>query len=329
MQKSFQVVGIGNAIIDIFSFVDDNFLEKNKIPKGVMSLVNPNQAKKLLNQIVVSKKVAGGSAANTIVGLSQLGFNTSYIGKVCDDTLGNFFSNEMKINDVKFDQLNNFKSKDLLTGHCIVLVTPDGERTMNTHLGVTENLSQDDLDIKILKNCEWAYLEGYRFDGIDSQKAFQIAIENVKLGGGNVALSLSDPFCVERHKRKFEDIINNGVDLVFCNEKELISLTCEKNLNSALRKSLEFPSKFICTVAEKGVFINVEGSWINIPTKSVDIKDTTGAGDLFATGFLYCYLTGQNEELSSSFANKCAGEVIQILGCRLDKKKLTNLIRGK
>tara|TARA_A100001015_G_scaffold321345_1_gene451620 strand:+ start:2946 stop:3929 length:984 start_codon:yes stop_codon:yes gene_type:complete len=327
MRKSFHVIGIGNAIIDILSYVDDTFLKKNLITKGVMNLVSSDQAEKLLKQISISKKVAGGSAANTIVGLSQLGFNTSYIGKVCDDKFGNFFSNEMKSNNVKFEYFNKSNSNTLTTGLCIVLVTPDGERTMNTHLGVTEYLSKEDLDINDLQSCEWLYLEGYRFDGKDSQIAFNIAIDHVKYGGGKVALSLSDPFCVERHRSKFLNIIKNGVDLIFCNEKELISLTGEKELNSALLKSSNYNSKVICTVAERGVFINNRGSWINIPTKNVKIKDTTGAGDLFATGFLYGLLTGSQDELCSAFANKCAGEVIKILGCRLEKKKLINLLQ--
>ena len=326
MSKSFQVVGIGNAIIDILSYVDDSFLEKNYIKKGVMNLISSDRAKKLLQSISISKKVAGGSAANTIVGLSQLGIKTCYTGKVCDDQFGIFFSNEMKSNNVKFECIDELNSKNLFTGHCIVLVTPDGERTMNTYLGITEFLTKDDLDIYSLKNSEWVYLEGYRFDGIDSQLAFKLAIDHTKYGDGKVALSLSDPFCVERHRSKFIDIINNGVDLIFCNEKELISLTEEKELSSALRKSSAYNCKVICTVAERGVFIKSEGSWINIPTKNIKIKDTTGAGDLFATGFLYGLLTGNQDKLSCVYANKCAAEVIQILGCRLGKDKLSKIL---
>ncbi|MFL2812831.1 MAG: adenosine kinase [Paracoccaceae bacterium] len=326
MTKSFQVVGIGNAIIDILAYVSDEFLAKNQIKKGVMNLINSERSKELFRQISVTKKIAGGSAANTIVGLSQLGIKTSYIGKVYDDEFGKFFTDDLNSNNVEYGVSDKFDSSNFSTGHCIVLVTPDGERTMNTYLGVTEFLSKDDLNLNILQNSGWLYLEGYRYDGVDSQKAFEIAIDHSKKGGGKVALSLSDPFCVKRHRAKFIKIINNGVDLVFCNEKELISLTEQTDLHAALKSSSDFPCKFICTVAERGVYIKHKGSWINISTNNVKIKDTTGAGDLFATGFLYGILSGNEDPVSCEFANKCAGEVIRILGCRLDKQHLLDLV---
>ena len=325
MTKSYKVVGIGNAIIDILAYVDDEFLKKNKIKKGVMNLISSDRSKELLKKIKISKKVAGGSAANTIVGLSQLGLDTSYIGKVNNDLLGKFFTDELNNNHVTFNNLNKIILNNLATGHCIVLVTPDGERTMNTYLGITEFLSKDDLDIDILNNSEWIYLEGYRYDGVDSQLAFELAINETKTNGGKIALSLSDPFCVDRHRKKFLDIIENGIDLIFCNEKELMSLTEELNLNSALKKCTEYSCEVVCTVAEKGVMIKKEVSWINVPTDRVKIVDTTGAGDLFATGYLYGILNGHDPERSAFFANQCAGQVIQILGCRLDSQKLSDL----
>ena len=325
MTKSYKVVGIGNAIIDILAYVDDEFLKKNKIKKGVMNLISSDRSKELLKKIKVSKKVAGGSAANTIVGLSQLGLDTSYIGKVNNDLLGKFFTDELNNNHVTYNNLNNIIFNNLATGHCIVLVTPDGERTMNTYLGITEFLSKDDLDIDILNNSEWLYLEGYRYDGVDSQLAFELAINETKKSRGKIALSLSDPFCVDRHRKKFLDIIENGIDLIFCNEKELMSLTEESNLNSALKKCTEYSCEVVCTVAEKGVMIKKEVSWINVPTDRVKIVDTTGAGDLFATGYLYGILNGHDPERSAFFANQCAGQVIQILGCRLDSQKLSDL----
>ena len=326
MTKSFQVVGIGNAIIDILAYVSDDFLVKNQIKKGVMNLINSERSNELLRKISITKKVAGGSAANTIVGLSQLGIKTSYFGKVSNDEFGKFFTDDLNSNNIEFDVSEKFDSSNLSTGHCIVLVTPDGERTMNTYLGVTEFLSKDDLNLNILQNCSWLYLEGYRYDGMDSQKAFEIAINYSKKGGGKVALSLSDPFCVQRHRTEFINIINKGVDLVFCNEKELISLTGQTDLYAALNSSSYFPCKVICTVAERGVYIKHKGSWINIPTKNVEIKDTTGAGDLFATGFLYGILSNIGDPVSCEFANKCAGEVIGTLGCRLHKEQLLDLL---
>ena len=325
MTKSYKVVGIGNAIIDILTYVDDEFLKKNNIKKGVMNLISSDRSKELLKKIKVSKKVAGGSAANTIVGLSQLGLDTSYIGKVNNDHLGEFFINELNKNHVTFKNFNKIIFNNLATGHCIVLVTPDGERTMNTYLGITEFLTKDDIHIDILNNSEWIYLEGYRYDGVDSQLAFELAINETKKSRGKIALSLSDPFCVDRHRKKFLDIIENGIDLIFCNEKELMSLTEESNLNSALKKCTEYSCEVVCTVAEKGVMIKKEVSWINVPTDRVKIVDTTGAGDLFATGYLYGILNGHDPERSAFFANQCAGQVIQILGCRLDSQKLSDL----
>ena len=328
MTKSFHVVGIGNAIIDILAYVDDDFLAKNQIEKGVMNLINYERSTELYRQIAATKKVAGGSAANTMVGLSQLGIKTSYFGKVNNDEFGKLFTDDLNLNDVEYNLSKKSDPSNLSTGHCIVLVTPDGERTMNTYLGITEFLSKDDLNLNILQNCAWLYLEGYRYDGIDSQKAFEIAIDLSKKGGGKVALSLSDPFCVQRHRKKFINIIHNGVDLVFCNEKELISLTEKTDLHAALQSSSDFPCKVICTVAERGVYIKHNGSWINISTNNVKIKDTTGAGDLFATGFLYGMLGGNEDPVSCEFANKCAGEVIRTLGCRLDKQHLLGLFQN-
>ncbi len=326
MTKSYKVVGIGNAIIDILAYVDDEFLKKNNIKKGVMNLISSDRSNELLKEIKVSKKVAGGSAANTIVGLSQLGVDTSYIGKVNNDHLGKFFTDELNKNHVTFNNFSNTIFNNLATGHCIVLVTPDGERTMNTYLGITEFLTKDDVDIDILNNSEWIYLEGYRYDGVDSQLAFELAINETKTNGGKIALSLSDPFCVERHRKKFLDIIENGIDLIFCNEKELMSLTEELNLNSALKKCAKYSCEVVCTLAEKGVMIKKDDSWINVPTDNVKIVDTTGAGDLFATGYLYGIINGHDSERSAFFANQCAGQVIQILGCRLDSQNLSNLI---
>ena len=326
MVKNFQVVGIGNAIIDIFSSVDDSFLKKIQVEKGVMNLTSNKRAKFLLSQIKLSGKVAGGSAANTIVGLSQLGIATAYIGKVCDDELGNFFSDDLIENQVVFKTKKSKVNENYCTGHCIVLITPDGERTMNTHLGVTEYLSKEDIEKKMLRDCEWLYLEGYRYDGVDSKSAFAMAINETKKSGGKIALSLSDPFCVERHRKDFIDIIKNGVDLVFCNEHELKSLTHEQNFESALRKSFDFPCDIVCTASSKGAFIQNEDSWSHIPTKQVQPYDSTGAGDLFATGFLFGLIEGVDKYDSGKLGNKFATAIIQTLGCRLSRDKMSKLI---
>ena len=325
MAKDFQVVGIGNAIVDIFAQVNESFLKSYNIKKNVMNLTSYEEAQLLLNKIEISGKVAGGSAANTIVGLSQLGVEVGYIGKVCDDNLGDFFSNDLIDNKVLFVTNKHKLSGQICTGHCVVLITPDGERTMNTYLGVTEFLTKDDLDKKLLRSCDWLYLEGYRYDGIDSKIAFSIAINETKEAGGRIAISLSDPFCVERHRKDFLDIIKDGIDLIFCNEYELISLTKQEDLDSALRKALDYNCNIVCTASLRGAFITEGSSWIHVTTNKISPHDTTGAGDLFATGFLFGIVTGRNNPDSGRLGNRFAAEVIQTIGCRLDKSKMLEL----
>jgi len=325
MPKEFQVVGIGNAIVDIFAHVNESFLKTHNIEKSVMNLTGYEKAQLLLDKIKISGKVAGGSAANTIVGLAQLGLKTGYIGKVCDDDLGHFFSNDLIGNQVSFVTQKYELSGKLCTGHCIVLITPDGERTMNTCLGVTEFLTKDDLDKKFLRNCDWLYLEGYRYDGKDSKIAFSIAISETKRAGGKIAISLSDPFCVERHRKEFLDIIKGGIDVIFCNEYELISLTEQEDLDSAMRKALDFDCNIVCTAALRGAFVTEGSSWIHIETKEIRPFDTTGAGDFFATGFIFGLVNGWDNVDSGRLGNRFASQVIQTIGCRLDKSKMLEL----
>ncbi|MFL2790697.1 MAG: adenosine kinase [Paracoccaceae bacterium] len=325
MGKNFQVVGIGNAIVDIFSKVDEGFLKVNCLDKGVMHLTSYEKAEFLLKNIKVSRKVAGGSAANTIVGLSQMGLETAYIGKVGDDEWGQFFENDLISNQVFYSTKKSIVDSKNRTGHCLVLITPDGERTMNTYLGVTEFLSKDDLDKKLLRDCDWLYLEGYRYDGLDSKAAFSIAIRETKEASGKVALSLSDPFCVDRHRKDFLNIIREGIDLIFCNEQELISLTQEKKLEPALKKALDFNCDIACTASSQGVFIRDSNSWLHIPTKEVTPDDATGAGDFFAAGFLYALINEKNKKYAGRLGNMYASEIIKNIGCRLDKEIMLNL----
>ena len=325
MAKDFQVVGIGNAIVDIFSQVDESFLKENNINKNVMTLTSYERGQFLLEQINTTKQIAGGSAANTIVGLSQLGVKTAYMGKVCTDGLGDFFASDLMNHGVLFTTHRIAESEKYCTGHCIVLITPDGERTMNTHLGVTEFLSKDDLDNKLLNGCEWLYLEGYRYDGLDSKEAFSIAVNETKAADGKIALSLSDPFCVERHRNDFLEIIKDGIDLVFCNEYELMSLSQEEDFDSALRKAIHFPCEIVCTASAKGAYVSASEGWTHIPTKEMKPYDTTGAGDLFASGFLFGLVTGKDKCQSGLLGNRYASEVIQTMGCRIDKGKMLEL----
>ena len=325
MGKDFQGVGIGNAIVDIFSRVEEGLLQENNLNKGVMHLTSCEKAESLLNQINITKKIAGGSAANTIVALSQMGLKTGYIGKVGDDELGKFFENDLISNKVSYSTKKSIADPRNRTGHCVVLITPDGERTMNTYLGVTEFLSKDDLDKKLLKGCDWLYLEGYRYDGMDSKAAFSFAINETKEAGGRIALSLSDPFCVDRHREDFLNLAKEGLDLIFCNEHELISLTREKKLDSALQKALALNCEIVCTVSSQGAFIKELNSWSHVKTEEVIPYDTTGAGDFFAAGFLYGLLNNKSKLDSGRIGNVSASEIIQHIGCRLSTEKILGL----
>ena len=325
MGKDFQVVGIGNAIVDMFSRVEEGLLHENNLNKGVMHLTSYEKAESLLSQINITKKVAGGSAANTIVALSQIGLKTGYIGKVGDDEWGEFFENDLINSKVSYATKKSIVDSRNRTGQCVVLITPDGERTMNTYLGVTEFLCKDDLDGKLLRGCDWLYLEGYRYDGMDSKAAFSFAVKETKEAGGRVALSLSDPFCVDRHREDFLNLAKEGLDLIFCNEHELISLTREKKLDSALKKALALNCEIVCTVSSQGAFIKELNSWSHVQTEKMIPYDTTGAGDFFAAGFLYGLLNNKSKLDSGRIGNVFASEIIQHIGCRLSTEKILGL----
>ena len=322
MKKKIQIVGVGNAIVDLFAQVSDDFILDNGLNLGAMNLTDAKQAEALLKKVEIKNQVAGGSAANTIVGLAQLGLSTAYFGKVCDDKFGQFFVQDLRNNAVHFRSKLEPVSRELSTGRSIILITPDGERTMNTYLGITEFFSEDDLDKELLRNSEWLYLEGYRFDGYNSRLAFTKATNIMRKACGKIALSLSDPFCIERHRTEFLELISGGLDIVFCNESELKSLTEKDNIQDALVAAANFSCKIICTAAQEGAFI-VEGKNIlHVPTKMVDQCDATGAGDLFATGFLYGVISNLDNSSCCKIGNALAAKVIQQIGCRIPSEKM-------
>ena len=254
--KKFNVLGIGNAMVDILIKCEEEFLEQKKIKKGVMQLINLNKAQTLYSQFGSQPEISGGSGANTIYGLASLGTNTSYIGKVKDDFLGNRFKSDLLKMNIHYQTKLDDKISAAETGRCIVFITPDGERSMNTYLGVTEHLHEDDIDDDCIRQSEWIYLEGYRFDGPKSIQAFSKAIAIAKKNCCKVALTLSDPFCVERHIEAFKKIIRNDVDILFCNEAELKLLYNSSNVEEAMRIGSKSVMTLACTLGEKGAVIS-------------------------------------------------------------------------
>ena len=326
MNKKFSVLGIGNAIVDILIKTNEDFLSQHNIKKGVMQLVDLERANLLYSNIGTKPEISGGSGANTIYGLASLGIATSYIGKVKDDMLGNRFRSDLLNMNVHYKTILADKISAAETGRCIVFVTPDGERSMNTYLGVTEHLHVDDIYIDDIQNSDWIYLEGYRFDGPDSELAFNRATKIAKKNSSKVALTLSDPFCVERNMEAFKKIICNDVDLLFCNEAELKLLYSTPNLDDAIQRSSNDIQMLACTLAERGAIISNKGNIISVPAIKTKVLDTTGAGDLFAAGFLYGLVKQLNLHTCGQMGNLAASEVISHLGARpeSDLKKIFN-----
>ena len=319
MKKKYQVTGIGNAMVDILCYENEEFLDENRINKGVMQLIDINRAKHLHDIIKVSKKVSGGSAANTIAGIAKLGGSTTYIGKVKDDDLGNIFVKDLREQGVIYNTPLADKIANDQTGRCTIIVTPDGERTMNTYLGVTEYLEPSDIDETQIMNSEWIYLEGYRFDGPESHEAFNKAINISKTHNGRVSLTLSDPFCVERHREAFKTLIKSNTDLLFCNEFELKALYQTEDLNAALELGTKEVDILACTAAEKGAYIMQNNEKIHVPAVPTKIVDATGAGDMFAAGFLWGLVEGCDIKICGQMGCIAAAEIISHLGARAEK----------
>lgn len=318
MTKQFQIVGIGNAMVDILARCDDAFLAEAGIEKGIMQLIDMDRAVALYDMIGPAKEASGGSAANTIAAIANLGGRTAYVGKVKDDQLGAIFAHDMRAQGAVYETTLAAKTTPQETGRCIVLVTPDGERSMSTYLGVTEFLDPSDIDPAQMAQAEWIYLEGYRFDGPESHAAFAKAIDACKSNGGKVSLTLSDPFCVERHRDAFRRMIDADVDLLFCNRAELMSMYQEPNFEDALRVAGQEVEILAVTDSENGAHVVQGGKHTHIPAQKVDIVDATGAGDAFAGAFLWAVANGHALENCARMGNLAAGEVISHIGPRAD-----------
>ena len=324
--KKYHVVAIGNAMLDVLCEVPEPFLDQEGISKGVMNLVSRERSNSILKLVKPIKETAGGSAANTISTLAKLGLKTGYIGKIADDEKGRIFKKDLIHHSIIYKTAFLDKGNSESTGKCIVLITPDKERTMNTYLGATEYLSDIDINEDLIAHSEWLYLEGYRFDGQESKKAFYKAIEIAKKNKTKIAITLSDSFCVDRHRSDFINLLNESVDLVFCNEDELKSLYEIEYVEAAQKLITDTISCVACTCAEKGAYLFHKSSMRRISTNKISVIDTTGAGDNFASGFLYGLSKNFSLEQCAALGNEIAGEVLTVYGPRIEKS-LKNFIR--
>ena len=308
-----KILGIGNAIVDVICKVDDIFISKNNLTKGTMKLIfDENKFKNLLSSLKIEKTVSGGSVANSIVGLSQLGNEVGFIGKISDDDLGNNYEEGLKKENVKY--LYSKKKESLPTGTCLILVTPDSERTMCTYLGTAGKINENDITVDTIKNSELIFLEGYLWDEGEPMKAFIKAIDNAN----KVAMSLSDKFCVDRHKAKFYDLVKNKLDIIFANEEEIKSLINTVNFDDVIEFGKQIKKNLIITRGEKGAISINENKVIEIGVKkNLKIVDLTGAGDLFASGYLHGYLNNFPQKKCLEKGTEMSSKIIQQNGARI------------
>ena len=308
-----KILGIGNAIVDVICKVDDSFILQNNLTKSTMKLFfDENEFKNLLTNLKIEKTVSGGSVANSIVGLSQLGDKVGFIGKVSDDEFGNKYEEGLKKENVEY--FYSKKKEELPTGTCLILVTPDSERTMCTFLGIAGKINEEDINTDAIKKSEIIFLEGYLWDEGEPKKAFDKAINNAN----KVAMSLSDLFCVDRHKPHFLNLVKNKLDITFANEQEITSLIEAKNFNEVINFSKLLNKLIIVTRGEKGaVAINGNEVVENGIQKNLKIIDLTGAGDLFAAGFLHGYINKLSIKECLEKGTKMSSKVIQQIGARL------------
>ena len=307
-----KILGIGNAIVDVICKVDENFLFDNQLTKSTMKLVDEVEFKKLLSSLNIEETVSGGSVANSIVGLSQLGNKVGFIGKVNDDDLGSKYEEGLKKENVEY--FYSIKKEELPTGTCLILITPDSERTMCTFLGTAGKINENDVDVNAVKNSEITFLEGYLWDEGNPKSAFNKAIQN----SNKVAMSLSDLFCVERHKPHFLDLVKNKLDIIFANEKEIMSLIDAKNFDEVISFSKNLGKLIVLTRGEKGsIAINGDEIIECDVQQNLKIVDLTGAGDLFAAGFLHGVVNNLSIKESLGKGTEMSSKVIQQIGARL------------
>jgi len=323
-KASTQVCGIGNAIVDVVARTSDDFIAAQSLAKGAMTLIDAERAEDLYKQIGPAVEISGGSAANTLVGIASLGGSARFIGKVRDDQLGKIFHHDITAAKIGFDTAAATEGPS--TARCLVLVTPDGQRTMNTYLGACVGLTADDVVASEVQEAQVTYLEGYLFDPPAAQEAFRKASRLAHEAGREVALSLSDPFCVDRHREAFRDLVADHIDILFANEAEILSLAETDNLASAMTAIGDKVKVAVVTRSEKGAVVRSNGALVEVPAAPVEkVVDTTGAGDLFAAGFLCGYCSGRDHSDSARIGALAAAEVIGHYGAR-PETKLSELI---
>jgi fructokinase len=308
-----KVLGIGNAIVDVICKVEESFLSENNLAKSTMKLVDEAEFKKILSNLKIEETIAGGSVANSIVGLSQLGNAVSYIGKVNNDELGNKYEKSLTNEKVKYCYQK--KKESIPTGTCLILITPDSERTMCTFLGIAGKINDKDIDENAVKNSELIFLEGYLWDEGDPQKAFNKAISISK----KTSMSLSDQFCVDRHKKNFFDLVKNKLDITFANEQEILSLINAKSFDEVISFGKQLGKLLVITRGEKGSIGIQKNEVVECKSKeNLKIVDLTGAGDLFASGFLHGYINNLSIKDSLKKGTEMSSKIIQKIGARLE-----------
>ena len=314
-KAEFDVVALGNAIVDVIVRTKDEFLVDNEIEKGVMTLIGADQAETLYDRVVSEKEMSGGSAANTIAGLASIGGRGAFIGKVRNDELGVIFQRDIRSLGVRFDTPPATSGAG--TARCLVLVTDDAERTMNTYLGACVGLETKDVEESLIRAAQVTYLEGYLWDPPGAKSAFRKAMEIAHGAGRLVALTLSDPFCVDRYRTEFVQLVAESVDILFANEKEIISLYEAKDLEDAVRQVRGHCKVVALTLGARGSMV-LSGNEVHVvePAPAERLIDTTGAGDLYAAGFLFGYTAGHDLAICGAYGSKAAAEVISHYGAR-------------
>ena len=307
-----KILGIGNAIVDVLCKVDDEFLIKNSLTKSTMKLIDETEFKNLLSGLSIEDTISGGSVANSIVGLSQLGNDVGFIGKVNDDDLGQKYEDGLINEKVNFQKKK--KNETTPTGTCLILITPDSERTMCTFLGIAGKVSDKDVNSDFIRGAEITFLEGYLWDEGEPKKAFDKAIKN----SNKVAMSLSDLFCVERHKAQFLDLVKNKLDIVFANEQEMLSLINTKKFDDVINFSKELNKNIVITRGEKGAIAVKSGEIFECKAEeNLSITDLTGAGDLFAAGYLHGIINNMSSKESLQKGTELSSKIIQKIGARI------------
>lgn len=321
----FDIAGIGNAIVDFLAQTDDSFLSRHNMPKGAMSLIDADTATRLTDAMKDGVSASGGSVANSCAVAATLGAKVAFLGKVADDEMGEIFRREIASVGVHYTTppLQN----SVPTARCLILVTPDGQRTMNTYLGAGGEFSLEDLDETIIAAAKVTYLEGYLFDPPAAQNAFREAARMARAAGKQTALSLSDAFCVDRHRDKFKSLIAEGIDILFANESEICSLYQVNDFAEAAKKVVQDVDLAVLTRSEAGSVILHKGRQVAVPAVPVQVIDTTGAGDAYAAGFLTAYTAGKDLETAGNLGTKAASLAISRIGARPPSTDLAALLK--